>query len=458
MYSTTILTSRNLTIHGRVTVLNSLILSKLWQALRLVTFTPSELDNIKSIISSFVNRNSKLACLSFDTLTLSRSQGGLKLLNPTQQANALQWRWLQPFLHPNQPSPPLMPSLPIFPPLSVSLLPLVTPLPSIPNFNCCFVDTPTIQRLPFISLPPSNPFASTFSPPSTVLCNNVTIRLHLYGSHIFDYNPTTLTLTLKQTFHNLPYPTSSARATNMIRSRTLLNLFTFQAINPQALRPLITNTHIDIHNPPTMVSLHFLLKSIVSCHLDLQSFQFQIAPPSTKGFKSLPPSSPLPTPRTIMSPSQWKTFWALRIPLNARNTWYRFLHGKIVTRELLQSRLSLPPDPVCAICKFSTETTEHFLFACPLKRSFWSAAFSKYMPSSISQNSYSNFRKFLLLEHPLSRHQQHSIYPDLSVHQVFSGMLQTVWCYHYQHHFHHTPFIPSALLLYLHKSLTTLHS
>ncbi|KAK4509305.1 uncharacterized protein ATC70_007655 [Mucor velutinosus] len=485
--------TRNLTLRGRVTVLNSLILSKLWHVPRLVTFTPSEFKTIQSIISSFVNRNAKMTRFAFDTLTLPRSQGGLRLFNPAQQANALQWRWLQPLLHPDQPSPSLMPSLPVlrstlsfslgstrfpsyhwpllFPPCRPNCLPDIGPVFNIiravdsiqRNFNYCFVDIPTILRLPFLSLlqhslRPSNPLAPTFSPPSTILHEHITIRLHLYGSDIFDYNPNTLTLDLKQSLHNLPHPTSSSRAIIMIRSHFLLfNMFTLQAMILHFPRPLLTTSQPDITTPPTTDSFHFLLTSIVSCHLDLQSFQFQIAPPSTKGFKSLPPSSPSKTPPKILAPSKWQMFWSLRLPLNARNTWYRVLHGKIATRELLQSRLKTPSDPICSICNSSMETTEHFLFACPAKRSLWSAAFNMCMPSSVTQNTYSNFRKFLLLEqHPSQQH--HPVYPDLSVHQVFACMLQTVWYYHYQHHFNNIPFLPSILLLYLQKPPTTLHS
>ncbi|KAF1800219.1 hypothetical protein FB192DRAFT_1286358, partial [Mucor lusitanicus] len=159
-----------------------------------------------------------------------------------------------------------------------------------------------------------------------------------------------------------------------------------------------------------------------------------------------------------LSPSKWKTFWSLRIPLNARSTWNRVLHDKITTRELLQDRLKDPSHPFCPICKSSTETIEHFLFSCPIKPAFWTTAFRLYMPPSINQNSYSNFRKFLLLEQPIYC-QQHTLFPSLSVPQIFACMLQqTVWYFHYQHHFHRTPFLPNILLSHLRKLLLTLDS
>ncbi|GAN00648.1 hypothetical protein MAM1_0001c00070 [Mucor ambiguus] len=52
------------------------------------------------------NCNAKLTRFSFQHLTAPIVQGDLKLLDPALQANALQWRWLYPLLHPSQPSPP----------------------------------------------------------------------------------------------------------------------------------------------------------------------------------------------------------------------------------------------------------------------------------------------------------------------------------------------------------------
>ncbi|KAK4516930.1 uncharacterized protein ATC70_000258 [Mucor velutinosus] len=482
--------TRNLTIRGRITVLNSLILSKLWHILRLVTLTKSEFSSIQSIISSFINRNAKISRFALDKLALPRSQGGLKLLIPAQQAHALQWRWLQPLLDPNQPSLTLMPSLPIlrstmsfvlgsprfpsyhwpllFPPCRPSGFPDSGPVHNIlsavdsiqRNFYICSVDIPTILRLPFFNTlyTPSHPLSPTFSPPSTVLQNHITIRRHLYGSDIFDYSPTTLNLTLKQHTRNLPHSIASARAINMILSHSLLlNTFTLHAMMPYFPRPLLTSSQLDLTTLPTIDQLHPLLTSLISSQFDLASHQVKIVAPSTKGFKSLPSSTPVVSPAPVLTPTRWKTFWSLRIPLNARNTWFRVLHHKISTRERIQSRLKTPFNATCTICNSSTETTEHFLFACPLKRFFWRTAILTYMLPRIQQDTYSNFQQLLHLEHPSSRHQ-HPLFPSLSVHQVFACMLQTVWYYHYQHHFHQSTFLPSILLSYLRNSLTTLHS
>jgi hypothetical protein len=76
--------------------------------------------------------------------------------------------------------------------------------------------------------------------------------------------------------------------------------------------------------------------------------------------------------------SKWQQFWQLRIPINARNTWYRILHRKITTK---QRRHQFQPNiftPYCQLCRprrYSrhghslTETNQHFLFSYP--KFFW---------------------------------------------------------------------------------------
>ncbi|KAL9547745.1 hypothetical protein MBANPS3_006027, partial [Mucor bainieri] len=43
---------------------------------------------------------------------IPRSQGGLSLLNPALEINVFQWCWLNPLLHPSDPTPVTKTSLP----------------------------------------------------------------------------------------------------------------------------------------------------------------------------------------------------------------------------------------------------------------------------------------------------------------------------------------------------------
>ncbi|CEP06792.1 hypothetical protein, partial, partial [Parasitella parasitica] len=105
--------SRSLSYRGRVTVINSFLLSKLWHVMRLFTFSQPEIKQLQQVAASFINKGAKLTRFSFDFLTKPIKQDGLKLLDPATQAQALHWRWVYPLLHPQQASPTLMPSLPV---------------------------------------------------------------------------------------------------------------------------------------------------------------------------------------------------------------------------------------------------------------------------------------------------------------------------------------------------------
>ncbi|MEG2810834.1 MAG: reverse transcriptase family protein, partial [Akkermansia sp.] len=88
---------RQLSIRGRVTILNSLILSRLWHVLRLFPLNQTHYTKLKGIISKFIN-NPCFPKLSFSTLVSSRSVGGLGVLDPAIQVRKMQWRWLCPLL------------------------------------------------------------------------------------------------------------------------------------------------------------------------------------------------------------------------------------------------------------------------------------------------------------------------------------------------------------------------
>ncbi|KAF1797710.1 hypothetical protein V8B55DRAFT_1314402, partial [Mucor lusitanicus] len=88
---------RGLSVRGRATVLNSLVLSKLWHVLRVVTVPMSFLDSIQSVISQFIDFRISPK-IGHPTFFSSRRSGGLGILNPKLQQGALQLRWLDPLL------------------------------------------------------------------------------------------------------------------------------------------------------------------------------------------------------------------------------------------------------------------------------------------------------------------------------------------------------------------------
>jgi hypothetical protein len=492
-----IFSARSLTYRSKVTIMNTLIYSKLWHMIRLFSFSNSEFQQLQQIAAAFINNNAKVTRFSFNTLTLPRKQGGLQLLDPQQQAHALQWRWLHFLLHPSQPTPTHMPSIPIirftlqyilntpqYPTYHWSLLfpacrpviprshgPIVNLIRAIDTIDNslqpCSTDITTCLQLPIFELliktiPINHPQHDTFSPPTTVLHHHNTAR-QLRGADIFYFNDNTLHLELHNTTTNLPHPQISKQIIHLIQSNQLLLhnfvLFNFLPHVPRTL-PSTNNNNTNLDH------LTSFLLSKISTNFIYDSFSFIASSPTTAGFKSLPlSSSPSLSQPNIISMSKWQQFWQLRIPINARNTWYRILHRKITTKQRLHQ---FQPDiftPYCQLCRprrYSrhghslTETNQHFLFSCPKKILVWTTSIVHYVDPSFAHFSFLHYTDILKLNSPISR-SNNVPFPQLSIYQVFACILQAIWVAHYRAIFDNTPFVPLTVIAQIHKSLAKLH-
>jgi hypothetical protein len=92
---------RHLSLRGKVTVANTLILSQLWYILRLVSFPKAFFSKIRSLIYQFVCRGIKPG-LRYATLCQPLDQGGLGLLDPLIQQRCLQYRWIRQLMGANR--------------------------------------------------------------------------------------------------------------------------------------------------------------------------------------------------------------------------------------------------------------------------------------------------------------------------------------------------------------------
>jgi hypothetical protein len=93
---------RSLSILGRATVANSLILSKCWYHVRVLPLTKKQLASIRSVIQSFIS-GSVFPPISWRIMTAPKKAGGLGILDPELQQCALYLPsiivLLQPTLH-----------------------------------------------------------------------------------------------------------------------------------------------------------------------------------------------------------------------------------------------------------------------------------------------------------------------------------------------------------------------
>ncbi|OAD70922.1 hypothetical protein PHYBLDRAFT_171000 [Phycomyces blakesleeanus NRRL 1555(-)] len=88
-----------LSVRGHATIVNSLILSRLWHVLCLVWFPKTFINTLRSIVGNFVMRP-MFSRVKYATLCLPWSVGGLDLIDPAALQYALQLRWLIPLLFP----------------------------------------------------------------------------------------------------------------------------------------------------------------------------------------------------------------------------------------------------------------------------------------------------------------------------------------------------------------------
>ncbi|CEP13066.1 hypothetical protein, partial, partial [Parasitella parasitica] len=88
---------RSLSIVGRATVVNTLLLSKCWYFFRVTPLSSQELNQIKSVAIQFLKRGI-FPVIPWSTWTLPRSKGGLGILDVQLQYAALYYRWISPLL------------------------------------------------------------------------------------------------------------------------------------------------------------------------------------------------------------------------------------------------------------------------------------------------------------------------------------------------------------------------
>ncbi|KAG0745559.1 hypothetical protein G6F16_011470 [Rhizopus arrhizus] len=88
---------RNLSIRGRATALNTMILSTLWHVLRISWISLQNLQAIHRTCREFLLFR-VFPPVSFDVLQLSLNKGGLGILDPLSLQQALQFRWITPLI------------------------------------------------------------------------------------------------------------------------------------------------------------------------------------------------------------------------------------------------------------------------------------------------------------------------------------------------------------------------
>jgi len=89
-----IYSQRQLSLRGRATVMNTLILTKNWYLLRIFNPTLTFLKKVRQLMYQYVWQN-KRSLVAFDQLCLPIAKGGLGLIHPEKQHMVLQKKFLE---------------------------------------------------------------------------------------------------------------------------------------------------------------------------------------------------------------------------------------------------------------------------------------------------------------------------------------------------------------------------
>ncbi|KAG0975420.1 hypothetical protein G6F29_011546 [Rhizopus arrhizus] len=93
----TILSQRRLSILGRSMIANSLLLSRVWHSIRVLSPPQKNFQRIRTVIISFLKQKN-FPFVKFQDCQRPRNEGGIAILDPSTQHSALQLRWLTPLL------------------------------------------------------------------------------------------------------------------------------------------------------------------------------------------------------------------------------------------------------------------------------------------------------------------------------------------------------------------------
>ncbi|CEP10784.1 hypothetical protein [Parasitella parasitica] len=96
-------TRRSVSVLGKATIVNTLLLSKCWYTFRVIPLTKMDIQQITSVAIQFLKKGIS-PVIPWRTWTLLRLQGGLGTLDVNLQHAALYFRWVSPLLQQNTPS------------------------------------------------------------------------------------------------------------------------------------------------------------------------------------------------------------------------------------------------------------------------------------------------------------------------------------------------------------------
>jgi hypothetical protein len=427
--------SRQLSIRGRATVINTLIMSKIWYRLRLIEPTQAFFTKLKSVIYGFVSLHKKPP-LSFNQMCLPINQGGLGIIHPQKQHLSLQIRHLHHLFSKTNRST-------LVQPLLIHQLSTITNSTSapwlsfyVPEFRKHDLVHPTsilnavYKAFDHFHIQPDFSHMSLQNIlllPLHYLFQNVpnshwiTRHRHFPASHFFIYDTVRQCLRLRVQGEYITKP----RLCQNLQDQVVK----FKTIKMQDyLWPFIQNEITTEEYTRQDDSLIEQLQT-VSLWKHYKSSAFRNSNDEELRNAALP-----------LSKRALKLFWSAPMLLQARGVWYRVLSHKIPNGIALK-RIHITETTQCRLCLDHEDSFEHFLVFCSYKQPVWIAVMRCFYAAEDFQLE-DIYQMLISLETPSNlRSAQY-----LAFNTVVSTTLWYIWFFYWQFIFHGQPFQTDTVL------------
>lgn len=442
--------SRSISLLGKATIANSLVLSKCWYVLRVTPVSTAELKQIQSVISNFINIKI-FPKLSWQTISASKKLGGLGVLDPSIQQQALIFRWLDPILFNRDCTCSIHQYIAAH--LQNKLrshnlnVPLLFPTSrTSTNFSTLSTADMLIRSMDAIprrfSLSEPNPIECLLLPLPAVLYNPTSSSFKLPQKlktvkveELYQYHPEGHYLSQKSIAEVTPSLRIVTRKLHKAIERQLIRIEDF-------FYECFFQTTLTLSSP-----VH--LAHIRSNQLNFRSFksQLDLGVPidtedlctTTKQFRMAVQSNFAPS---RIKSTLWQRFWKLALTFVQRNIIYRIIYNKIPHKQLLHRiHPSQHPDSFCVICGTHTDSTDHFFFSCPQSITFWNALIQEFLwPTAITA--------IISATHSLDFSSLRSAtpYKKSSPAIIIIIALSEIWKSHWRFVFDSQPFTPDTVL------------
>ncbi|KAG1584451.1 hypothetical protein G6F48_007876 [Rhizopus delemar] len=410
---------RNLSVRGRATVLNTLILATLSHVLSVSWISLQTLQVIRRICREFLLFR-VFPPVSFNILQLPLKKGSLGILDPPSQQQALQFRWLTPLIQQHH-----HPTI-VFQWIGAhlaSIAPVVLYDHRLPflTFDFLFDSATVFSALNNTSdLPTAIPLSYSLSLPLSAVVQ-WTSEFSLQEQKSFD------TVLVQDAFELVV-------GLSCLRPKTL-----------PSDRPNLTvgRTRLCLPNLPACEqrlqgsgALDSFCKYLIADALDIGSER--ITPKyfrthrQKKLLQSIPTRSPVHTKSTML----WSFFWKLKIPLAIRTPWYRLLQNKFPCAATIHKVVPDLCNSSCRLCtpRLITEHVDHFFFLCPPKRLVWEQIWLHFFGHPMITHEV--YKAIHLLIFP---HQRLSLILNES---IIACTILGIWKAHWRFIFDEVPFDP----------------